>query len=432
MAKNHINILSISFSNFLSFKNETNIFFTEETRFSSQKDQWNLIDTNSTEDKVLPVTVFYGANASGKTNILKVLLAFRSLLGNSERIIPNIAAYKPFALDIQNTKKNAEIRITVCFNNQIITYALQFNRKIIKEENLLVNNISMYKRNNDQLDFFDQNISVYDREYIKDTLSKRPDIAMLELIAKRGLKLYSEIYTAFKNLFSNFAPLDDKKLEFLHKNPKILDKINKWLRLADIGLSRIEIEKYETSNDDRIMEKHIRDFISNITHTPEIEKTINKYKYRLKFYHITGDNKEYSLDSMAESDGTVQYLKKITSLYSAFLNGGIFIDDEIENSLHPLLIQTIIKAFNNPKINKGGAQLICTTHDVNLLKKNVLRRDEIWFVEKNLNGESMTYPLSEFRDIRNNYDYEKGYLDGRFGAIPFLGDIDELEQLMEF
>ena len=143
--------------------------------------------------------------------------------------------------------------------------------------------------------------------------------------------------------------------------------------------------------------------------------------YGVKFKHII-NNKEYFLSFDEESLGTQMFFILLPFISIAMEKNRILVIDELDKSLHPFLVQYIISIFNNPKFNKKGAQLIFNTHDTNLLDLNLLRRDQIWFTEKDfVTGSSDLYSLSDFT-VRKNENIEKGYLLGRYGAVPFINN----------
>ena len=146
-------------------------------------------------------------------------------------------------------------------------------------------------------------------------------------------------------------------------------------------------------------------------------------------YEVTNDEgnmENYELNLNNESSGTQILFSFAPILKDVFENGKILVIDEIERSLHPSLVEMIIKFFHNPKINKGNAQLIFNTHDTNLLSLEMFRRDQIWFAEKDpKKGATDLYPLDDF-SVRKNENIQKGYLNGRYGAIPFVATGDSL------
>ena len=148
----------------------------------------------------------------------------------------------------------------------------------------------------------------------------------------------------------------------------------------------------------------------------------------IEFDHeiVDKDNNKhsYKLNLNDESAGTRLLFTFAPFLKRAFENTKIIIVDELERSMHPALVEFIIKLFNNKDINKANSQLIFTTHATNLLNLDLLRRDQIWFTEKNPdNGISDLYPLDSF-SVRKDENIQKGYINGRYGAIPFIKDVD--------
>jgi len=127
-----------------------------------------------------------------------------------------------------------------------------------------------------------------------------------------------------------------------------------------------------------------------------------------------------------ESDGTKKIFALSAPILDTLQRGEVLVIDELDARLHPLMTRNIIELFNSQKTNPKNAQLIFTTHDINLLSHKFLRRDQIWFTEKNHQGATDLYSLVEFADINNNNTLEKDYIQGRYGAIPFIGDLSTI------
>lgn len=127
-----------------------------------------------------------------------------------------------------------------------------------------------------------------------------------------------------------------------------------------------------------------------------------------------------------ESDGTLKFFNYSGAVLDALMDGGALFIDEFDARLHPLLTKKIVELFNSQQINKNGAQLIFVTHDTNLLDNSVLRRDQIYFTEKNKLSQTVVYSLADFKGVRNDASYEKDYINGKYGAIPFLGNFEKL------
>ncbi len=195
----------------------------------------------------------------------------------------------------------------------------------------------------------------------------------------------------------------------------IYEKENKELKeftLDFLKKTDFNIEDYKVSKIDFPQEllMNIPDFFKkDLPEKPKVFQVLFKHK---------GANNYLNLDE--ESLGTQMVFAFIPFIADTFNNKKVLIIDELDKSLHPFLVHYIVEMFNDPEINSNGAQLIFNTHDTNLLDLNILRRDQIWFTEKNNdNGESDLYSLSDF-SVRKSENVEKGYMLGRYGAVPFI------------
>jgi AAA15 family ATPase/GTPase len=194
------------------------------------------------------------------------------------------------------------------------------------------------------------------------------------------------------------------------------------LKIADININDYDIEETE------IPQEIIDDFKKNRAFSEIVKNrvvNIPTKSYSLSVNHVVeneaGDIEKYSLTLGEESSGTQRLFGMSPHLQVAFEQGKTIIVDEIENSLHPLLVEEIIKMFHDPAINQADAQLIFSTHDVNLLNLDIFRRDQIYFLEKNpQTASSDIYSLDEF-SVRKGENIRAGYLQGRYGAVPFIG-----------
>ena len=151
----------------------------------------------------------------------------------------------------------------------------------------------------------------------------------------------------------------------------------------------------------------------------EDENNKNYYLIYGKHQNIDNEDSTVLIPLEQESEGTIKIFNILPNILYNLENGGVMCIDELDVQLHPLLFRKIVLMYQDKKINKKNAQLIFTTHSTFLLNSETLRRDEIYLVEKNKQGKSNLYSLSEFKNLRVDADYEKKYLTGQFGAIPF-------------
>jgi hypothetical protein len=196
-------------------------------------------------------------------------------------------------------------------------------------------------------------------------------------------------------------------------NQKILD----FTSSADPSIKNIEIDTVNVVN-----HQHFRKMLSKapLAIREEILKDqANNKAIIIKCAHFDDDKQEVQLDIGDESDGIQNMFRMAGPLLSVLDDGSVLFVDELEKSIHPELVREIITLFHNPAINKNGAQLIFSTHDVSLLDKNLFRRDQIWFIEKDQKNASNLYPLTDFQ-VRKEEIFSKNYLRGRYGAVPYF------------
>lgn len=410
-----VNLLRLKFANILSFKDEQEIFFTAESKYTNMPTNYIRNEKAIGEEMITPVTAFYGANASGKSNIIKILNEIVSSLLNRMDKKPSSDFYQPFALSEEMLNKPSLIEIDFSLEAKRYILSMTFDKEGILSENLVeyaqkTKNI-LYKREKDKLVKTDKKIiSKFDTVLTETSLEKRKDLLVLDILDTRGLAYIHKIFealkeitkTTFANIIATYLNIDDLA-EKLYNSPKLLSQVIAFIKYADLGVVGLKVLKNEPQSAN---------------------------KYRILFEHKGKDGKLYDMPMNSESTGTNQFAKYLVTFIPSLLEGGIFVVDELEENLHPMMLAKLVEMFNVPNINKGRAQLIFTTHDTSILKSNILKRDEIWFVEKNEEGCSEVYPLTEFKAIREGFNYEKGYLEGRFGAIPYLGDIKELEAIL--
>jgi uncharacterized protein len=181
--------------------------------------------------------------------------------------------------------------------------------------------------------------------------------------------------------------------------------ILKWM--ADAGLLFSDIKLKEIEFNKQIYGNYVM---------------LSKNVYNEKGEIISKVNMNLDYD---ESDGTRKFYSYIGGLFKVFRDGGIYLSDEIDSNFHPTLLMKIIQLFQNPRINKAGAQLLFTSHDINLMNPNSMRRDQFYFTQKTLTEETRLFSLADVKGIRNNADFARQYLSGLYGALPKLGSFME-------
>lgn len=401
-------ILEFSVKNFLSFK--------EKVTFSMIANSNKELNDNYVEiggNKVLKSAAIYGANASGKSNLFKILTLVVLMLRSSNSVDINAKLpLIPFKLDKGSVNKPSEFEIKFILDETRYVYGFIADKDKIYDEYLY------YYPNGRETKIFDRtNINEYsytqkDEKILREIEAKNAQNKFFLATATNWnfdkTKAAYNFLTNGIGTCNNLEILKNMAYKMYETNPDYLkDFAIDFLQKADFNIEDYQISQIDVPGE----------FLTAI---PEfITKTLpDKPKaYQVLFKHKNSDN-YLSIDE--ESLGTQMIFAFIPFLADSLKNKKVLIIDELDKSLHPFLVQYIVEIFNDAEINKNGSQLIFNTHDTNLLDLNILRRDQIWFTEKNNEtGESDLYSLSDF-SVRKQENVEKGYMLGRYGAVPFI------------
>ncbi|OYQ49098.1 hypothetical protein CHU92_00465 [Flavobacterium cyanobacteriorum] len=435
--------------NIYSFKDETefNLFPNKTQRLKHHK-------VTIGDFEFLRYSAIYGANGSGKSNLIKSISLLETMVEDGK--LPSEIDDFKFKLDEVKLKAPISLGVELIANNNAYFYTITFDNGKILNEYLAHSN-----KDNDEL-IFERNINddIQKIEFYKDYYKTEKEKLFAEVLAEKLVqpnellitflsKKYPEDFKSVKSAFNWF---DDTLViikpdarpggiaHILDKDVTMLDFANKFIPSLNTGISEIEIEKKKLEDffgkeGAKLRKKLIEDLknepnkLSVATHSETGEEVALIYENdeiiakRLITKHTNslGNRIEFNLGQ--ESDGTKRLIDYIPAFQEIISNDKVYIIDEIERSIHPMTIKEIVTKLTLNEQVKG--QLIFSTHESNLLDQNILRPDEIWFAQKDIDGSSKIYPLSDFK-IHNTIDIENGYLKGRFGGIPFLGNLKDL------
>ena len=404
-------LIEFSVTNFLSFKDK-NTFTMIASSDNTLKD--NYVEINN--EKILKMTAIYGANASGKTNLFKILVMVSSMIKHSNFFAPNVLLpIVPFKLDKETVNKPSEFEIKFLVDGIRYLYGFKADSKNVYEEYLTYypngRPVKIFAREN--IDNYSFNSS--DEKFLNDLKEKNTSNKFFVATATNWN--YEKTKSAFDFLTEKLGiVMSHEQVNNYSYNMYYNDKDKK---LENFALNFLEKADFNIKGYKIIEEKMTEDKLRTI---PDIVKPfipVNTPMYKVNTKHIVNGD-EYEFDISEESLGTQVIFSFIPVLKDVLDNGKVLIIDEFDKSLHPFIVKYIVEIFNDLEINKKGAQLIFNTHDTNLLDLELLRRDQIWFTEKNSeDGSTTIYPLDDF-SVRKTENVEKGYLLGRYGAIPFL------------
>ena len=412
-------LIEFSVMNFLSFKEKVTLSLEKE---SGNENEENTFVFNNEE--LLKTAVIYGANASGKSNLIKAFTTAILMVRNSN-MIPiggkwNIL--KPFLFS--EDTKNGPSEFEFIFITNKIKYRYFFSADVNKIYN---ESLDAYYSQKPTNIFTRKNTAEYsfinsDKKTLESIASKNTENKLfLSTATTWNYEKTKDAFLWFLNSIDTYGSFDsmlDQDLINYSNNEEDLKEFTlKLLKESDIFIKdlRVNYEEKDVDNSSFI--------INNQNQGPLKMKSI-----KIAMDHEITDSQDekniYTLDFEDESSGTKILFALAPILKRAFEKTKIIIVDELEKSLHPTLVKYIIKLFNNEKLNTKNSQLLFTTHAISLLSLDLFRRDQIWFIEKNsLTGNSDLYPLDSF-SVRKEENIEKGYINGRYGAIPFIKDID--------
>jgi len=430
-----VELQEFSFGNFRSFKeiNTLNLAAAKLKSKYKHVDENNIFSTDNPENiSFLKSKAIYGANACGKSNIIKALVTFIRILKSSVKDDRVLNMVDSFRLSTETENEPSFFQIIVWYENTKYRYGFELNDENIFSEWLYgkpgKKEMCYFIREGSEIIELDRtNFSEGDKlnSLISDDSENelfRNNSLFLSTLSSFGFGKISKRIIECISSFTVISGLGHQgmyafagdSLEDEAKKKYILD----FLKKGDIGiedLTSVEISNKDLPDD---VEDEIRKDLENKKRKLLISSR-KKYDDKNEFV----ENESFSF-RIHESEGTQKLFELSPFIYKTLKESKVLIIDEFDARFHPLLTQKILELFNS-KDNKG-AQLIITTHDTNLLSSKLLRRDQIEFVEKDRYGASHLYSLAEFKGIRNDASFEKDYIHGKYGAIPFLGNLKNI------
>ncbi len=416
-------LLMFKVKNYTSFKNESILdmrataYVQHPTHVICVNDKLGLLKT----------TALYGANASGKSNLISAMFFFEQYIfsqfinkNENEDFESNEIGIKmklePFGLS-NDTKNASEFDIIFLHNDKQIQYGFECTSKEVLNEWLFINDKKVFERTGTELSFgnkYQRMLGAYKKlpaerlyiavlEYFLDEEAKKVVLGDFISFFTNEYNVYTEIL--FESTVKGLAGMVGLSKKLV-SNKAYRKKVEHYLRLIDVGIKRLDVQT-ETIFDERTGKKK----------KEKVVRTVHD------IYDETGNVVGEKLFGLRqESTGTLRFLAYIQNIIEMISNGGVFIVDEMSARLHPLLTKLIVDIFCSSQNKK--AQLIFTTHDISLLNNNQFRRDEVVFVDKNERGESSLYALSDLK-VREDATFNKDYLQGKYGAIPIF-NYDEI------
>lgn len=429
-------LIDFSFRNFRSFNKEVTLSMMAAKSLrddtTAGDDYSNVLDGFGGY-KYLRIASIYGANASGKSTVIQAMNFFRIMLLSSvsdEHIIDHFQDY--FLFDDVSCNEPTSFEMNFVINDKEYRYGFEILHDSVYSE-WLFETLPQTMRESYCFKRERKNIKVNSRVFkgARGLDEKtRHNALFLSTTAQFNVATAMEIKEWFRKSFNILSGLDETihftANQFLHDSvmqKEILD----YIKLIDLGIQNITISDEVIKNEDDIK----KDLITSGILPPALMKG-NLRRLEISSFHNyykgEEDAGQAALPFNKESLGTQKTFSFLGPWFDTLRRGGVLVIDEFGTSLHTQLAKKLLQLFQSV-LNRQGAQLIITTHDTNLLHRDLLRRDQIWFTEKDNKGFSDLYSLVEYKinqasSVRNDATFSKDYLAGKYGAIPFFGNID--------
>jgi len=407
-------------------------------------------DQKGKKVSALPLALLYGANASGKSNLVKAMSCARRIIVEGSRGASPIRVV-PYRLDDESAERPSRFEFVLKHNDIVYTYGFTATQhRIVDEwlfayytarESLLFERVTV---DNKAVVSFGNRLA--SSAGLRDRLGfvaagTRPNQLFLTEAIDRNVEELQPLMNWFKDHLKIVSPSERYHLLplRLQQDERFARYLNRFMTAADTGIDEIIVEERNLEADQPITgvpDFFRKEVLSNISDgtaaifgagasiysvSQQDDQSIRLLTLQTK--HSTRSGAEVRFDLEDESDGTNRLMDLAPALLRLERSEDVYVIDELDRSLHPNLCRSYVEAFLAGVSKRGcRGQMILTTHNAGLLDLDLVRRDEVWLVEKDSHGSSLLHSLADFR-IRADLRIDKGYVDGRFGAVPYLGDI---------
>ncbi len=411
-------LVKFSVKNFKSFNEEVVLSMAgsslKETYQMPAQAIWEISNSLS----LVPIAAIYGANASGKSNLIEAMTMMRFFVQTSlsrENVQDKIPV-EPFLLSTKTEHEGTEFEISFIASDKLFRYGFVASKEVVSEEWLYEKELKergkekeLFHREGDILEYHSTLFKV--GKIIKDQNLAKASVLVFTLAYQLNDETAREAMQWFINFNTLLGHKDENYVEFssrqITEHSAIEEEMQKLIRFADTNINKLS---FDASDRQEIITHH--------TKFNENKEAVGEMTFIL---------------SKQQSEGT----KKLFNLSGPILHtlkyGGVLVLDELDCKLHPNLLEILVRMFQDKSINTRRAQLIFATHNTNLLSAKLLRRDQVWITEKNQYGATQLYSIADYKaakgKARNTEAIEQNYIEGKYGGVPFLGDLENfLEQ----
>lgn len=419
-------IVELKIKNFRSYKEENSFTFEALDEEFKENNVISVPLKNGRTLRLLKSAAIYGANASGKSNVLWGLKVLSYLVLNSRNFPVGMELpHHPFLFSEESRNQNTEFVLDFIVDDNLFQYRIIYNKLCFEEEKLICLNESgadlVFARTDGgkklaigeawpstALDM--SGINLLHNHLLLSELAVKPQ-NKLQDIYRFFAKMEVEVIVDNINLKANNVQVAQEILK--SNDTKLFGQLKQLIRIADLGVDDVDMIRRGDE------EFKFPDYVPQDTKKQFIED--NRWEFR--FMHKTQEGGRMPMPIYEESVGTQNLFSLGARILSVLENGSVLVYDEMHLAVHPKLFKLLVKLFHSPISNPKNAQLLFTTHDTTVVSDNMMRADQIWFTEKGETGESTLYSAQDFNEMKIVVPFEDWYRDGRFGAVPDLNDV---------
>ena len=428
-------IISFSVENWMSFRDPTtfSMIASRERQHGERVPKLGKYQT-----RVLPIAAIYGGNASGKTNFFKALNFAKTLVIKGTRP-DSLIPIETFRLDATGRSRPSRFAFELLIDETIYDFSFAVTQKVVLEERLVkITSTSekvLYDRRDGNLNF---DASLAKDMFLQFTFrGTRDNQLFLTNSVSQNIDDFRPVYDWFENTLVLVAP--DSRFDlfeiFLDEGHPLYTAMNEMLPRLDTGIAHLGSEEIPLENisipeplKTELQEEVKEGMAVRLLMEPQTNRIVVTRKdgeliaKRPVTFHPKSDGTEARFEIYQESEGSQRVIDLLPAFLelSAQVSQKIYVIDEIDRSLHPLLIRQLLEEYLSNCSTETRTQLLLTTHNVMLMDQQLLRRDEMWATERDEAGVSSLFSFSEYKDVRYDKDIRKSYLQGRMGGIPHI------------
>lgn len=419
-------LINFTVKNYRSFQQERT-FSMEASSIKEHKESV----INKGKYRLLPLAVFYGANSGGKSNFIQAISTMRSMVRRSVRLNEgDVLPYDPFALDEDSHSLPTLFEIQFIKGEVLFRYGFEYDKTSIISEWLYE---KQFGEKEYELFMRSRDLIEVSRKRFPEGLGKEDLTNSNRLFLSLVAQLKGEKSNSVMGWFGDCNVLsgidsewyEDFTLRMFLEHLDGADQAQEFFQTLQLGFTRFSVRKIDIPKEALdSAPKSIRSQLEKNIAKGSFVEPLTTHNIYDRDGHVIGE-RNFRKNQM-ESEGTKKVIEISGPIFDTINEGKTLIIDELDAKLHPLLTRNIVLMFMDPEQNRSGAQLIFATHDTNLLDLEVVRRDQIWFAEKDKVESTDIYSLVEFKDedgkkVRYDRDIKRDYIRGRYGAIPFIG-----------